>query len=327
MLVVLVATGLIMAGCGKSEGPFPLPGPAASPMLRDVPAGVIVPVGTGAQGVVVDSITATVAVAVTGPNRVVLTDETGRVVSQSPVSGPVDHLALVGPGGPVLAPVESTGTLSSIDEASGAVQAWSEAGHQFHDAVVAAGKIFVADRSPSQVSAVVDNRVVGSVPAPAVPDGLATDGVRVAVVGSQARKVAVFNASTDEIVGTAPAGDGPTQVAGADGYFYVIDTAGNKVLVFQAGSKLVNVGNYSVGGAPYGVAIDRVHHKLWVTLTAVNQLAEFSYNHGVIRRIDTFPTVRQPNSVAVDAVRGWVFVTGSIGGVLEIIHPLGTVNH
>ena len=322
--VILVCVALAMAACGRSQGPFPLPGPAASPILSDVPAGTIVPIGAGAQGVAVDPLTSILAVGATQPNRVVLTDEAGRVLHQVALSGPPGQLALVGPGGPVMAVMGSTDTVAWVSEASGTVQAFASAGHQPHDSVSAAGKMFIATTLPPRVLAMQANQITHTVPAPAEADGLGTDGTRVAVVGAQDRKIRVFDAANYKVVGTASAGDSPSQVVGAGGYFYVVDTAGNQVLVFQAGSKLVQVGHYRLGGAPFGVCIDRVHHKLWITLTALNRLAEFSYAHGVLRLLGTMPTVRQPNSVAVDPVRGWVFVTGAVGGVLEIIHPQGS---
>ena len=74
-------------------------------------------------------------------------------------------------------------------------------------------------------------------------------------------------------------------------------------------------------GAPYGIALDLARGRLWVTLTARNQLVEYAVGEGPTRRIATYPTVRQPNSVAVDPRSGVVYVAGRRDGRLQRIVP------
>jgi DNA-binding beta-propeller fold protein YncE len=52
-------------------------------------------------------------------------------------------------------------------------------------------------------------------------------------------------------------------------------------------------------------------------LTALNRIAELTDR----RLLRTFPTVRQPNSVAVDPGTGRVFVASRTDGTLEIFDP------
>ena len=54
-----------------------------------------------------------------------------------------------------------------------------------------------------------------------------------------------------------------------------------------------------------------------MTLTARNEVAELT-DHRVLRR---FPTVRQPNSVAVDPRSGRVFVASRKDGTLQFFDP------
>ena len=70
-------------------------------------------------------------------------------------------------------------------------------------------------------------------------------------------------------------------------------------------------------GGPYGVALDPLRRRLWVTLPALNQLVELPA-HGRPHVLRRFATVRQPDSVAVDEHTGRVFVTG-----LGAVSPLG----
>jgi DNA-binding beta-propeller fold protein YncE len=70
-------------------------------------------------------------------------------------------------------------------------------------------------------------------------------------------------------------------------------------------------------GKPYGIAVDRRRARFWITLTATNRVAEVT-DHRVLR---TFPTVRQPNSVAVDPRSGRVFVASRSHGTVQIFDP------
>ncbi len=61
---------------------------------------------------------------------------------------------------------------------------------------------------------------------------------------------------------------------------------------------LKRIGSLAVPGAPYGMAVDG--DTVWVTLTALNEVVglDVSGNHAKV--IARYPTVRQPNTVAVD---------------------------
>ena len=121
----------------------------------------------------------------------------------------------------------------------------------------------------------------------------------------------------DRVVDSAPAGAGPTHVVrGERGLAYVVDTAGDGLLVFETTGELRILRRYPLAGAPYGAASDLRNGRLWVTLTARNELVELATSARP-HRLDSFPTVRQPDAVAVDA-RGRVFVAGE---ELQVLDP------
>nr|MDP9486086.1 YncE family protein [Actinomycetota bacterium] len=65
------------------------------------------------------------------------------------------------------------------------------------------------------------------------------------------------------------AGEGPTHLsAGPDDRFYVTDTRGDAVLVYESEPQPEPVGRVPLPGQPYGVAGDPGRGHLWVTLTA-----------------------------------------------------------
>jgi DNA-binding beta-propeller fold protein YncE len=172
----------------------------------------------------------------------------------------------------------------------------------------------------SDTLAVVEaGRVLRELTAPSQPGGVAAAGTSVAVLGVRSHQLEVYDAGSLRPLGSAPAGAGPTHVDGAGNRLYVVDTRGGAVLVFDARPRPALAGRVGAGGRPYGVALDPMRQRLWVTETATNRLAEYDVSDVAPRLVATFPTVRQPNSVAVDGRSGRVYVTGTAGGELQIL--------
>jgi len=87
-----------------TNAPAAEPGSAGQPDVP--PAGRVVPLGNAPEGLVVGS-SGMGAAAVRNPDAVVLFDATTGAVRQTvKTSGAARHLALAGPDGPVLAPLE-----------------------------------------------------------------------------------------------------------------------------------------------------------------------------------------------------------------------------
>ena len=72
---------------------------------------------------------------------------------------------------------------------------------------------------------------------------------------------------------------------------------------------------------PYGIAIDGRRGAVYVTLTATNQLESFRISGTTLMPGRTWPTVRQPNDVAVDEATGRLFVAGTRDDKLQLIDP------
>jgi DNA-binding beta-propeller fold protein YncE len=67
-----------------------------------------------------------------------------------------------------------------------------------------------------------------------------------------------------------------------------------------------------------------VRDRLWVTLTARNQVVAVDLSKTVPAVVATFPTIRQPNTVAVDSATGRVFVASRTDGTVQLIDPPGS---
>lgn len=311
-------------GPEKRELP-PAPEPAVAPIPSVPPTGTVISLpGGGPEGVVADPVTGVVAVALRGPARLALVDgRTGRLSSVVAVPGAARHLQLVAPAGPVLVPGEDTDVLAQVDLRSGRVGLQTKVGRQPHDAAAAEGRVYVADELGGSATVVdADGSVARRIPGPVQPGGVAAVGGRVAVVDVRGAQLFVYDAVTAQPLAQLPAGDGPTHVVpDAAGGVVVADTRGDALLFFSLAPEPRMVRRVPLRGAPYGLAVDPTRRRLWVTLTSLNQVVGFDLGGGADQPFTTLPTVRQPNSVAVDPASGRLFVAGAADANLQVVDP------
>jgi DNA-binding beta-propeller fold protein YncE len=315
-----------LAGCGSAavgELP-PAAEPPRSPPVTAPPAGRVLRVGTGPEGISADPQTGLVAVARRDPPSLAIVDAgTGRPQREVPLPGTARHLTTVPGQASVLVPVESADALLTIDLQSGRVRANVPVGRQPHDAAAAGGAHLVGEEGANTVSLVRGGVVARRVRVATQPGGLAAlaAGSALAVVSVRERVLELYDAWTLRRVGRAPAGVGPTHVACLDaGPCYVTDTQGGALLVYQVRPTLELVRRLFLPGGPYGLALDARRGRLYVTLPARNELVQLPA-HGRPHVLRRWPTVRQPQTVAVDATRGRVLVTGRDAGVIQILRP------
>jgi len=146
-------------------------------------------------------------------------------------------------------------------------------------------------------------------------------GRLVAVVSVRERVLELYDARSLRRLQRVPAGVGPTHVACLDkGPCYVADTQGNALLVFSPaarGELRLRRRAYLPGG-PYGLALDAPNRRLYVTLPGRNELVELPA-HGRPHILRRWPTVRQPNTVAVDPGLRRAYVTGKTSGMVQVL--------
>lgn len=312
----------ILAGCGggsDQEVLPPAPEPAKSPPARERPAGRVVKVGNKPEGLAFDTRTGLLAVGLAKPNRLALVDgRTGRVVRRVRLPSSPRHLELPAPGGPVLVPAEMSDELIEVALPGGRATG-ARVGDFPHDAARARGRTFVGDELADTVTVLERRRRVKVLRAPVQPGGVEVtgDGRRLGVVGVRGRQLELFDTRTLRSLGRLSVGVGPTHVVALGRRFFVVDTRGDGLLEVRVEPKLVVHRRIPLAGRPYGVALDLRRRRLWVTLTERNQLVRLSTRG----RLRTLPTVRQPNTVAVDERNGRVFVSGKVDGTIQIIDP------
>jgi DNA-binding beta-propeller fold protein YncE len=281
-------------------------------------------VGSAPEGVVVDPVTRTVAVATRNPNSLVLLDaDTGAVRTRTPLPGFVRHLQLAAPGGPVLVPVESANALVRVALPAGPAAPPLFVGTVPHDATEAAnGTVITADELGGTVSAVRGDQVVKVFTDAVQPAGVAPVGDIVGLIDVRKNTLTTYDVDALRIIGEAPAGAGPTHlVADRHGRMIATDTRGNQVLVFQPtpSGPPVQVGAVPQPGGPYGIAYDPARDRLWVASSGANTVVGYDMTTPQPREVERFPTVQNPYTLGVDPTTGRLFVAGVTGGVIQVI--------
>ncbi len=325
LLAALVAGAV---GCGStvpaptSAPLFPAALPARAPALTARPAGRVIDVGSLADAVTADPNAHIFAVAVHNPSRLILVNtRTGRIRER--VAIPTGKPR---PGAPpptpavFLVPAETGRRALAVQPALR-----TQPGERPPNAALVLGRTFVTDARAAAVVALDRGRPDRTLPATIHPGGLVAADFdrRLAVIATQERTLALYNPRTLRRIAQLPAGAGPTNVVAGGDRLYVADTRGDAILVFttDAGRRpLARAGRIPLprGSSPYGLALDPVRQRLWITLTARNELLSLPIDGraGPTRR---FPTVRQPDAVAVDSALGTIAVTGRAQGVLQLV--------
>jgi DNA-binding beta-propeller fold protein YncE len=302
--------------------------PRSAPVPTATPPGRQVQVGSAPEGVVVDPVTRTVAVAKRQPNELVLLDaDTGAVRGRTPLPGFVRHLQLAAPGGPVLVPVESANAVVRVSLPGGNAEPPIVVGTVPHDVTQAPnGTIMAADELGGTVTAVRGNQVVKVFTDAVQPAGIVPVGNIVGMVDVRKNTLTTYNVDTLSIVGEVPSGQGPTHmVADRHGRMIATDTRGDAVIVFEpttgpnGGPR--EVARVAQPGGPYGIAYDPVRDRIYVASSGTNEVVAYDMAAPQPREVGRVATVQNPYTLGVDAKTGRLFVAGVSTGVLQIVDP------
>ncbi|CAN5904860.1 lipoprotein [soil metagenome] len=308
-----------------AELPRP-PEPAEAPPLEEDPAGKVIKLNRGPEGLVTDPDTGLVAVGLRNPDQLALINsDSGTVTRRVNLPESPRHLGLAAPGGPVLVPVEGADALAQVGLPNGEILSTTPVGNFPHHAAAApSGRIFVLDEQASTISVIEDGEVIETLETLSYPGGVAVtpDGL-VGVVAVRGLGLEVFDSASLKSLGRITAGNGPTHlVAGPDERFYVADTRGDAVLVYEVQPELEQVTRMPLDdGAPYGIAMDAEREHVWITLTAENTVVQYDIRGDRPEELDRYPTVRQPNTIAVAQESGRVFIGGRVENQLQILEP------
>jgi hypothetical protein len=154
-------------------------------------------------------------------------------------------------------------------------------------------------------------------------DSLVTQGDTTVVLDRGQTSVTTIGAD-GRVEQALRAGEGATTMA-ADplGRVLVADTRGGQLLVYGVDPLILRQA-YPVRQAPYGLAGSR--RLTWVSQTASNVVIGYDLSTGIPVERVRYPTVQQPNSLALDEASDTLYVvSGSGAGVQTIEHAAGSL--
>ncbi|KXP09419.1 hypothetical protein AXK57_11025 [Tsukamurella pulmonis] len=102
------------------------------------------------------------------------------------------------------------------------------------------------------------------------------------------------------------------------GRLFAIDTGKNQVIGYTV-APLMQKFLYPVAGSPWAVGYDESDELMWVSRTATNEVVGYALNTGIPEQRKLFPTVRQPNAIAVDSTTGTLYVQSATGAGIQAI--------
>lgn len=337
------------APAAPSSPPPPTPpsvSPPADPTISPVPT--VPPVGRVVTlGGRLRSVAATpdgaAAVATAGPAQLVLVDPTdGDVSSRSTLTGGPGRLGSSSTSTGLVVPDATGNTVRTVPLSSGSASGSATAGTAGTPvtvdpgpratAVTAAGDLVVAsvgspgpsgsgDGRSGSLGVIRDGELVRSVPGVGRPTALAQFGSTLAVLDTASNVVRLLDIQTYATVGSLPAGDGPTHlVVDRHGRLVVTDTRAGVLRRYDLTAtppRPLPETALPPGSSPYATAYDATLDRLWVTLTATNQVVALDLSGDAPRELLRLPTVAQPDLLAVTS--GRVLVGGTRDGQLQIV--------
>ncbi|HET8642360.1 MAG TPA: hypothetical protein VFM37_10500 [Pseudonocardiaceae bacterium] len=322
--MVTLAAAAMLAGC-SSGGPAvadqaPAATPAVSPRPVKAPAGTVLPIDADVTAAAVDESTATLALAVSGPDRLLLVDLAAPEAPPRTVNlpGRVEQLDAGGRAGELLVPVASAGRLLTVDVATGRARTVEVDGGPVAAAVVG-GRTVVALAQRPGVAVLDGDRVRHTADQFAGPADVVAVGGTVTVLDRMRTALVAVDAAQARLGASLRAGHGATNAVGDRfGRVLVTDTRDGELLVFSA-SPLLMRQRFPVPGAPYAIAYDPLRDLAWVTLTERNEVVGFDVAGGEPIERYRLATVRQPDAVAVDPRSGAVLVGSGTGDGVQVV--------
>jgi YVTN family beta-propeller protein len=281
-------------------------------------------VGTGPDGVAVDSTSHTAYVTDIDDDALSVIDEATKSVTTTIIVGggpltvaadPAAHLVYVTNGG--------NGTVSVINETTGTVTDLIAVGHGPDGVAMdpTSHLAYVANGGDGTVSAINETTgtVTATIPVGSDPDGVAVDPTShtAYVANGGSSTVSVINETTGTVTATIPVGSDPDGVA--------VDPASHTAYVANGGSSTVSVINETtgtvtatihVGSQPAGVAVDPASHMAYIanlggTVSVIDEAA------GTVTA--TVPVGADPDGVAVDPTSHTAYVANGGASTVSVI--------
>ncbi|GAA4833532.1 hypothetical protein [Saccharopolyspora rosea] len=323
-LVITCLAATLLTGCGTNDASDPLQvtdrlvaaTPATAPPVTTPPAGTVLPTPP-TRLTAYDPDTHTLVLA--GTHDLTLLDTRTRTTRTTTLPGTPAGLRTE--AGHALAALPDQDQLARIDLRTAAVTTTPVHGGPVDAVDLDAHRTAVALRTTHAVTILRDGQPQTTTDKFQGPAQLLPVGHDVNVLDRLATSLTPVDPTTGDKGAGLRAGEGATNAV-TDRYqrILAVDTRGQSLLAFSV-DPLINKQRYPVPGAPYALAYDPHRDLAWVTLTATNQVVGYDIAGGEPQERYRFPTVGQPNSVAVDPDTGEVYIASANGDGTQVVKP------
>ena len=150
---------------------------------------------------------------------------------------------------------------------------------------------------------------------------------KIYVVSPEFNQIYVINGYTDNITSIIKVGRNPAQLAldptdytssGSKGLLFVANRDDNDVWIIDASTEVL-LEKVPLGNLPYGIAVNPVTTRAYVTSLNELSVIDYSYkNHTVFSKVIARVNLLYPVGIAVDPYKNHVFVGSQSGNVSEI---------
>ena len=294
--------------------------PAVSPAVTVKPAGQVLATSP-VSALATDATTNSLVVALSQPPSLQIYDLAALGAPRATValSGPTDRLTVS--DGQVIAAIPGRGVLQRLSLEDTKLTTTDVGGRPAAGVASAAGTL-VAMGDAKTVEVLANGAPPKSITGQLYSaDDVLDTGTGVVVLDRLRTAVFAVDVAGGKIGEGLRAGDGAANaVTDSFGRVLVTDARAGALIAFSA-SPLIMRQRYPVPGGAYGIAYDHQRNLAWVTLTERNEVVGFDVRGGEPVEKFRFPTVRQPDSVAVDDRSGRVLVGSAAGEGTQVIQP------
>ncbi|MCZ4560317.1 hypothetical protein O4160_05640 [Rhodococcus sp. IEGM 1401] len=322
-----VVTVLSVGGCSSDDenaddiSVDPRP-PAESPEATVTPAGTVsafAPV----DALTFDPVTRTLVALTDASTTVTLARDGAAAQTQVVDLGATGAALVAGRDSTVLVPMD--GSVARISVVDGQRTALPVDGDALSAADLPDGTTAVGDDTGAVRVLDTNGDVTTTVSGGSVTsaDALASTPNGVSVLDRRQTSVTDLNLDDGTLGVALRAGEGAAEMTSDEfGRLLVTDSTGTELLVFTSHDLLMRQ-RFPVGSQPWAIAYDEQSGVVWVTLPASNEVVGYTLDTGIPVEAGRLATVRQPNSVAVDADTGDLYVGSATGDGLQRIPAAG----
>jgi outer membrane protein assembly factor BamB len=321
---------LAIGGCSSNpvEAPPPTIAPAqaaVAPPITTPPAGVVWPLGGPAAAAVFDAATASLVVLrpdAGSQSAVDVVGATPGIPRTIPLTGPATSMAGDN-GGHVY--LSTRGGYYRVDVAASTATRMDVDGQQATEFTAIArrddGKLVLGSADGAVYTLNSDTSVGAQLKIFARVDKLVTQGNTTVVLDRGQTSVTTVDTTGTNAEHALRAGEGATTLAAdSAGRVLVADTRGDELLVFGT-DPLILRQRYPVPDAPFGLAGSS--RLTWVSQTAANVVVGYDLATGIPVEKVRYPTVQQPNTLAIDDASGTLYVVSGSGAGVQVISDAG----